>query len=107
MKPEILRNKTVVITGTWDYGPRTMVAALIQQHGGYVTNSVTNNTDILVYGQKPGSKLADAQHRGIKAILSEEQFMEYINGRSAIFDTPILDTVPVAKKVIPDHYGDF
>jgi DNA ligase (NAD+) len=52
---------TFVITGTLSQ-PRRDVAALIEEHGGKVTGSVSGNTDFLVVGESPGrSKVSKAQ----------------------------------------------
>jgi DNA ligase (NAD+) len=63
-----LENRTFVITGTLSQ-PRREVAALIEQHGGKVTSSVSRNTDFLVTGDSPGStKLRQAQELGTPVI---------------------------------------
>jgi DNA ligase (NAD+) len=63
-----LENRTFVITGTLSQ-PRREVAALIEQHGGKVTSSVSRDTDFLVAGDSPGStKLRQAQELGTPVI---------------------------------------
>ena len=63
-----LMGLTFVITGTLSR-PRQEVAALIGQHGGKVTGSVSRNTDYLVAGESPGgSKYRRAQQLEIPVI---------------------------------------
>ena len=51
---------------------RAAAKTFIEEHGGRVTGSVSNNTDYLVAGEKAGSKLEKANALGV-AVLSEEQ----------------------------------
>ena len=66
--------KTVVITGTLSAYSRDEAAALIERLGGKTTSSVSKNTDLLIAGEKAGSKLAKAQALGI-AVLDEAAFI--------------------------------
>jgi len=66
-----LAGKTFVITGTLSR-PRSEIKALIQAHGGKVTNSVSRKTDYLIVGENPGSKLAKAQQLGVPILTEEE-----------------------------------
>lgn len=63
-----LAGKTFVITGTLPTLGRDEATALIQEHGGKVTGSVSNKTGYLLCGEKPGSKLTRAQQLGIPVI---------------------------------------
>ena len=45
--------------------------ALIQEHGGKVTGSVSGKTDYLLCGENPGSKLDKAQQLGVPVIDQE------------------------------------
>jgi DNA ligase (NAD+) len=56
-----LSGKTFVLTGSLSEMTRDEAKQLIQGQGGKVTGSVSKKTDFLVYGEKPGSKLAKAQ----------------------------------------------
>jgi DNA ligase (NAD+) len=49
-----------------------------ESKGASVQKSVTKKTDILVYGEKAGSKLEKANKLGVKC-LSEEEYMAFIN----------------------------
>ncbi len=63
-----LEGKTLVLTGTLDGLTREEAAALIKSAGGKVVNSVSKNTDYVVAGENPGSKLAKAEQLGIEVI---------------------------------------
>jgi DNA ligase (NAD+) len=65
--------KTFVITGTLAKYTRNEVSSLIKERGGKVTGSVTKNTDYLVVGEEPGSKLDKAKSLGV-TILNESDF---------------------------------
>jgi DNA ligase (NAD+) len=73
-----LAGKTFVLTGTLDSMTRNEARDLIEKAGGKVTGSVTGNTDFVVAGDKPGSKLYKAYKLGIKTI-DEEALKKMIN----------------------------
>lgn len=75
----LLAGKTFVITGTLPTLGRKEAAALIEQHGGRVSGSVSAKTDFLLAGEAAGSKLAKAQALGT-TILSEDQFHALVQG---------------------------
>ena len=66
--------KTVVITGTLSSYSRDEAAALIERLGGKTTSSVSKKTDLLIAGEKAGSKLAKAQALGV-AVVDEAAFI--------------------------------
>ncbi|MFW6330438.1 MAG: NAD-dependent DNA ligase LigA [Gemmatimonadota bacterium] len=59
---------TFVITGTLAGMSRTEAKSFIEQRGGRVTGSVSGNTDYLVVGEDPGSKLDRARAIGIPEV---------------------------------------
>lgn len=59
-----LADCTAVITGSLPERTRTEASDAIERAGGTVTSSVSGNTDVLVVGDNPGSKLRDAQEEG-------------------------------------------
>jgi DNA ligase (NAD+) len=63
-----LEGYTFVITGTLPSLSRNEARDLIEAHGGKVTGSVSGNTDYLLCGEKPGSKLAKAEQLGVPVI---------------------------------------
>lgn len=70
-----LSGKTFVLTGTLERFSRNRAKEVIESMGGTVSSSVTKNTDYVVAGASPGSKLDKAGQMGI-AILDEEAFLE-------------------------------
>lgn len=67
-------NKTVVVTGTFPTMGRKEVEEWIKEHGGKIGSSVSSKTDILVYGEKAGSKLAKAQSVGTVKLITASEF---------------------------------
>lgn len=72
-----LAGKTVVVTGTLARYSRDEIEELIGRLGGRATSSVTKNTDLVVAGEKAGSKLDKARRLGVR-VLSEEEFERLI-----------------------------
>lgn len=73
-----LEGKTVTITGAFENISRTELAELIELNSGKVSSSVSKKTDILIAGEKAGSKLTKAQELNIQ-ILSLEEFKDKFN----------------------------
>jgi DNA ligase (NAD+) len=63
-----LEGRTLVLTGTLPELTREEAAALVKNAGGKVVNSVSKNTDYVVVGENPGSKLAKAEQLGTEVI---------------------------------------
>jgi DNA ligase (NAD+) len=63
--PRPLEGLTFVVTGTLPSLSREDAKALIQAHGGKVTDSVSKSTSYLVLGENPGSKLDKARQLNI------------------------------------------
>ncbi len=57
---------TVVITGKLEGFTRDAAKAAVEAEGGKVTSSVTSKTDLLIAGDKAGSKLAKAEKLGVR-----------------------------------------
>ncbi|MFQ5991293.1 MAG: NAD-dependent DNA ligase LigA [Nitrospiraceae bacterium] len=68
-----LEGKTFVFTGVLGQFSREEAAGRVEQLGGHATGSVTKQTDYVVAGKDPGSKLQQANRLGIK-VLSEAEF---------------------------------
>ena len=75
--PQVFAGKTFVVTGKLEKYTREAIHALVEQHGGRASKSLSKNTDYLVAGQKAGSKLAKAQQLGVVAV-SETEFEEML-----------------------------
>ena len=73
-----LNGKTFVLTGTLNQYSRQQATQLIEDLGGIVTSSVSKNTNYLIYGEKPGSKLDKAKKLKV-VTLTEEDFSKLIN----------------------------
>ncbi len=72
---QTLSGLTFAVTGVLKNFSRNQIEDLIQSLGGKVTDSVTKNTDYLIVGENPGSKLQKATNLGVK-IITESEFLE-------------------------------
>jgi len=72
-----LSGKTFVLTGSLGILTRDEAERIIEDLGGRVSSSVSKNTDYLVAGKEPGSKLDKAKELGIKTI-DEDEFKKLI-----------------------------
>jgi DNA ligase (NAD+) len=66
-----LAGLTFVVTGTHTVS-RKEITTLIERHGGRAAGSVSKNTDYLVAGENPGSKLDRARELGVTIIDEQE-----------------------------------
>jgi DNA ligase (NAD+) len=73
----VFDGQTFVFTGSLQNFSRDDVADMVRKHGGKTSSSVSKNTDFVVAGSDPGSKLEKARKLGIK-ILSEDEFLEML-----------------------------
>lgn len=69
----LFSGKVFVLTGALEKYSRQDATALIKERGGKVSGSVSSNTDFLLVGEDPGSKLDKARELKIQ-ILSEKEF---------------------------------
>jgi len=74
-----LKGKQYVLTGTLEHFSRDSAKDAIAALGGRVTGSVSEKTDAVIAGDKPGSKLDKANKLGIP-VLSEEEFRKLLEG---------------------------
>ena len=80
--PKPLEDKTVVVTGTFTRWGRQQAQDLIRALGGKPTSSVSGKTDLVIAGEKAGSKRTKAEQLGID-ILDEESFVKLIGEENA------------------------
>lgn len=74
----VLAGKTVVVTGKLEQFSRAEVEELVRRHGGRAASSVSKSTDMVVAGEKAGSKRAKAEELGIP-IISEQEFYDQLD----------------------------
>jgi DNA ligase (NAD+) len=77
-----LAGKRLVVTGTLERFSRDEIEELIRRLGGETTESVCKKVDLVVVGEKPGSKLNKARQLGIQT-LTEKEFLKLVGGRRA------------------------
>lgn len=73
----IFQEKTFVLTGTLLGYKRNEAQKIIEDLGGRVISAVSKNTDFVLAGENPGSKLDRALELGV-AVLDENTFIEMI-----------------------------
>ena len=71
--------KVIVITGTLANWERKQLTEALEMRGAKVSGSVSKKTDILIAGEKAGSKLIKAQDLGIE-VWNEEQLTTSLSG---------------------------
>jgi DNA ligase (NAD+) len=69
--------KVFVLTGTLQQMKRNEAKTAIQNLGGKVTGSVSKRTDVLVAGEKAGSKLTKAEQLGVR-VIEEAELVELL-----------------------------
>ena len=74
-----LEGMTVVITGKLEGMTRYDAESMVQNHGGKPSSSVTKGTNLLVVGEKPGSKLTKAKQLGIR-VMTQGEFTNFLKG---------------------------
>jgi DNA ligase (NAD+) len=72
-----LSGKSFVFTGILSNLTRNEAKQLVESLGASATDSVTKNTDYVVAGESPGSKLEKARDSGVM-IIDEEEFLNLI-----------------------------
>ena len=73
----IFAGKTVVLTGKLVELTRNEAKEYLEKNGAKVTGSVTSKTDLVIAGEKAGSKLTKAEQLGIE-VINEEQFANIV-----------------------------
>lgn len=86
-RPQTLKEKTLVVTGSLPTLSRDEAHALIVAHGGRAASSVSKKTHFVVAGEEAGSKLLKAQSLGI-VVLDEKGLLTFIETGSAPEPSP-------------------
>lgn len=73
----IFAGKTVVLTGKLVELTRNEAKEYLEKYGAKVTGSVTSKTDLVIAGEKAGSKLAKAEQLRIR-VINEEEFANMV-----------------------------
>jgi DNA ligase (NAD+) len=66
---------TVVITGKLQSMERMEAELLVERAGGNATGSISSKTDLLIAGDKAGSKLKKAADLGVE-VINEAEFIK-------------------------------
>ncbi len=74
---EEFAGKTIVFTGAMEKLTREKAQELVFKLGANPSSSVSKNTDLVVAGDKAGSKLEKAISLGVK-VISEDEFLEMV-----------------------------
>jgi len=75
---DILKGKSIVISGVFSTYTRQQIEAMVEEHGAKLVSSVSKKTDFIVAGENMGpSKLQKAQELSIR-IINEKEFLEMI-----------------------------
>jgi len=73
-----LKDKTILFTGTLHQMNRKEAQLLAEKAGAKNISAISGNLNILVAGEKAGSKLTKAEKLGTVQIISEEEFIKII-----------------------------
>lgn len=76
-KSSKLEGKSFVLTGSLESMSREQAKEKIRSLGGDISESVSKNTDFVIAGAEPGSKLEKAQKLGVK-IIKEKELLEML-----------------------------
>ena len=69
--------KTIVVTGSLKSMKRGEFKDFILKNGGRLASAVSRNTDYLVHGENPGSKLTRAEELGVEVIQEDDFFKKF------------------------------
>ena len=75
---DVLKGKTVVVTGTLVTMKRSEIEELIRSYGGTAAGSVSKKTSLVVAGAEAGSKKAKAEALGVP-VITETDFLKMLD----------------------------
>ncbi len=78
IKTSVFTNKTIVLTGTLQHLTRNQAKAWLEDHGATVTSSVSKATDLVIAGEKAGSKLQRAIELDVE-VWDEARFVQEVD----------------------------
>jgi len=73
-----LAGKTVVLTGSLTAIKRNLAKIQLQQRGVNVASASSKNTDVLIAGEKAGSKCKKAAELGVE-VVGEDALLAWLN----------------------------
>lgn len=74
----LITSKRFVLTGTLSFMDRDELSSIIESYGGMTSSSVSKKTDVVIVGEKPGSKYDKAITLGIE-IWNEKKIKSIVN----------------------------
>ena len=77
VESDVLKGRTIVVTGTLPTLSRDEAEKLILDNGGKASSSVSKKTSYVVAGEAAGSKLRKAQELNIP-VLTEDEFLSML-----------------------------
>ena len=87
---DLLKDKTIVISGVFNHHSRDEYKALIERHGGKNSGSISAKTSFVLAGDNMGpAKREKAQELGVR-LVSETEFLEMINEKPSIVTNELL-----------------
>lgn len=89
----MFHGKTIVFTGTSPF-PRTIMKEIATKCGAKVSGSVSAKTDLLICGEKPGSKLEKASELDVE-VRTDVWFLDSVSGEIN------LNSATIEKRYIP------
>jgi len=75
-----LAGQTFLFTGTLSKFKRSEAEEMVEERGGSIVSGVSSKLNYLVVGEDAGSKLEKAKKINTIRILSEDEFLQLING---------------------------
>ena len=77
IKGSVWSNKIFAITGSFSSMKRNDVQNILEKHNARLNSSISRNTNFLLLGENPGSKLQRAKDLNIQ-IINEKQFLDIL-----------------------------